>query len=204
LALKWHPDKNRNSKEAEEKFKKISQAYQILGDPEKRKEYDSKGSSTSFKNFHFRNPEEVFRELFKSFGGNDPFGDSFFGGSPFGGGAFGRGFGGGFGGGAFGGGFGGFDDFGGGFESKSSFSSSSFGFGGSGVSGVSKSTSTRVISVNGKSVTETITTIRNADGSVEETKRIQHGNGKVEETTRKYLTGGSKSTNGSKKYLKRY
>ncbi|HEX6455586.1 MAG TPA: molecular chaperone DnaJ [Solirubrobacterales bacterium] len=40
LARKYHPDRNQGDKEAEEKFKEISAAYDILGDPEKRKEYD--------------------------------------------------------------------------------------------------------------------------------------------------------------------
>lgn len=44
LALKWHPDRNKdNKKEAEEKFKDISQAYEILSDKEKRKIYDQFG-----------------------------------------------------------------------------------------------------------------------------------------------------------------
>jgi len=42
LALKWHPDKN-DSQEAEEKFKEINEAYEILSDPEKRKAYDQFG-----------------------------------------------------------------------------------------------------------------------------------------------------------------
>ena len=41
--MKWHPDKNKNSPEAGEKFKECSQAYEILSDPEKRKIYDNYG-----------------------------------------------------------------------------------------------------------------------------------------------------------------
>ena len=38
LALKWHPDKNQNNKVfAENKFKEISKAYEILGDPDKKR-----------------------------------------------------------------------------------------------------------------------------------------------------------------------
>lgn len=40
MAMKWHPDKNPGDKEAEERFKEISAAYEILGDPTKKKEYD--------------------------------------------------------------------------------------------------------------------------------------------------------------------
>ncbi|KAF2810937.1 DnaJ-domain-containing protein [Mytilinidion resinicola] len=42
-ALKWHPDKNKDNPAASEKFKEVSQAYEILSDPEKRKTYDQFG-----------------------------------------------------------------------------------------------------------------------------------------------------------------
>ncbi len=40
LAMKYHPDRNKGDKEAEEKFKKINEAYSVLSDPEKKKQYD--------------------------------------------------------------------------------------------------------------------------------------------------------------------
>jgi DnaJ-class molecular chaperone len=43
LALKFHPDRNRDNKQAEPKFKEIQEAYDVLGDAEKRKKYDQHG-----------------------------------------------------------------------------------------------------------------------------------------------------------------
>ncbi len=46
-ALKWHPDRNGGRQEADAKFKEISQAYEVLGDAVKRREYDRYGHTPS-------------------------------------------------------------------------------------------------------------------------------------------------------------
>ena len=64
LAMKFHPDRNPNNKQAEEKFKKISEAYAVLSDKEKRKQYDSFGSDA----FRQRYTQE---DIFRNFDLND-------------------------------------------------------------------------------------------------------------------------------------
>jgi len=75
LARKYHPDVNQDNKEAEEKFKEISAAYDTLGDPEKRKKYDAQEQSIlsggGFSGFDFNNfdasniaTEDIFGNLF--------------------------------------------------------------------------------------------------------------------------------------------
>ena len=72
LALKYHPDKNPGNKGAEENFKKLSEAYAVLGDPEKRKQYNSFGSQEAFSRSFSQ--EDIFRgfdlnEILKGLGG---------------------------------------------------------------------------------------------------------------------------------------
>ncbi|MCW5206075.1 DnaJ domain-containing protein [Desulfobulbus sp. F5] len=64
LALKYHPDKNPDNKEAEAKFKEINEAYAVLSDEKKRKEYDTYGSA----GFQQRYSQE---DIFRNFDLND-------------------------------------------------------------------------------------------------------------------------------------
>lgn len=112
LALKYHPDKNPDDKEAEQKFKEVNEAYEILSNEEKRDLYDKYGFAGVDPNF------QAGAGAGPGFGG-------------FGGGTYSTG--------GFGGGFGGFDDifsdlFGGGSSGFGGFGGSGFGsgFGGSG------------------------------------------------------------------------
>jgi curved DNA-binding protein len=102
MAMKYHPDHAKDDKHAEEKFKKISEAYAVLSDPEKRKQYDTYGSADFQQRF---SQEDIFRnfdfgDIFREFGftgsrfstGDGGFRFSFGGGgSPFGTGFGGRG-----------------------------------------------------------------------------------------------------------------
>jgi molecular chaperone DnaJ len=65
LALKYHPDRNPGNKEAEEKFKEISEAYEVLSDPEKRAIYDAYGYS-GLKSSGYRGFEDI-SDIFKTF-----------------------------------------------------------------------------------------------------------------------------------------
>jgi curved DNA-binding protein len=48
LAVKYHPDKTKGDKNSETKFKEVSEAYEVLGDPEKRKKYDRVGENWKY------------------------------------------------------------------------------------------------------------------------------------------------------------
>jgi len=70
MALKYHPDRNQGDKQAEAKFKEVSEAYAVLSDPEKKKQYDMFGSEGFTRRY---SQEDIFRDfdvgsIFKEFG----------------------------------------------------------------------------------------------------------------------------------------
>jgi len=83
IALKFHPDKNPDNKEAEEKFKEAAEAYEVLNNSEKRQRYDQFGhqgvGGAGFGGGQHMNMDDIFSNFGDIFGGHNPF-DSFFGG----------------------------------------------------------------------------------------------------------------------------
>ena len=86
LAKKYHPDTNAGNAEAEKKFKEISEAYAVLSDKEKRKEYDQFGNGDfgydpdqGYQEFHFEggNMDDIMEELFGHMGGMGHMGGGF-------------------------------------------------------------------------------------------------------------------------------
>lgn len=63
LALKYHPDKNNKDTNAEEKFQKIGEAYEVLFDENKKKNYDIFGNNSEI---DISDPMDIFSRVFKS------------------------------------------------------------------------------------------------------------------------------------------
>ena len=86
LAVKFHPDKNPDDLHAEEKFKELGEAYDVLMDPEKRAAYDRFGHAAfahggaGFGGGGFHDPFEIFREVFGGGGFGGGLFETFFGG----------------------------------------------------------------------------------------------------------------------------
>ena len=82
LAVKWHPDKNPDNKDdAEKKFKEISEAYQVLSDPQKKEIYDNYGieglkNNNNEQQQHFNSPNDIFKMFFGA--NRNPFPNHFF------------------------------------------------------------------------------------------------------------------------------
>ena len=86
MAKKYHPDANPNDKKAEETFKEVSEAYEVLGDTDKRKKYDAFGSNVNFQNGYDFDPSSYgfgdnvrYEYSTNAGGGYSDFFNSFFG-----------------------------------------------------------------------------------------------------------------------------
>ena len=77
LALKYHPDRNPDDQEAEQRFKEASEAYEVLSDPDKRQRYDQFGHAglrgTSSHDFSHMDASDIF-SMFEDIFGGDMFG----------------------------------------------------------------------------------------------------------------------------------
>lgn len=85
LAVKYHPDKNPGDHEAEERFKELGEAYDVLMEPQKRAAYDRYGHAAFQQGGMgggggFHDPFDLFREVFGAGGGSGGIFDHFFGG----------------------------------------------------------------------------------------------------------------------------
>ncbi|MCE1190362.1 MAG: molecular chaperone DnaJ [Ignavibacteria bacterium] len=81
IAMQYHPDRNPDNKEAEEKFKEATEAYEVLSDDDKRARYDRYGHTgmKGGQDFHgFNNVNDIFSHFSDIFGGSSIF-DDFFG-----------------------------------------------------------------------------------------------------------------------------
>ena len=178
LAIKWHPDKHvDDKKEAEEKFKEISEAYSVLSDPKKRREYDNGGIDfEGFGGFDDFDPFSMFDNFFGhgrhgGFGNFDNFGkfgfddddDDFFG-KDFKNFKMGKNFG-----------------FKMGFDDDDDFFGKNFG----GGFGQGKSIKKTTQIINGKKITRTETTTIDSNGNKKTVVKEETGDGKVHE----YLLG---------------
>jgi len=90
MAIKYHPDKNPDNKEAEEKFKEAAEAYEVLGNEEKRARYDRfghegvRGAASNGFSGGGMSMDDIFEHFGDIFGGHFGFGSGGFGGSGFG------------------------------------------------------------------------------------------------------------------------
>lgn len=73
LAMKYHPDHNAGDKNAEEKFKEITEANEVLSDPEKRKKYDTLGANWK----QYQSAGSGFDNFYSQFGGGNRGGQSY-------------------------------------------------------------------------------------------------------------------------------
>src|SRR5215510_14802744 len=79
LAMTYHPDRNNGSKEAEERFKEITEAYDVLRDPQKRAAYDRYGEAglRGGGGFHHVDLSEALGIFMRDFGAFSGLGDLF-------------------------------------------------------------------------------------------------------------------------------